>query len=189
MAAAEAIYLADPGGEGARRAFLENLALDEASLGRLRAAGAEARVELPVLGSLAELASEGNGEAALRLVEVAPVASREAAGAARYAQLLGEVAVDAGEPLLAALRQAPAPATDAAITALARAIAAQEEATAHPFPALLARAAAGDGEAGAFARDVATRLAERARTERAVRHTPPADAIGPSKQPPPGAKP
>ena len=62
-------------------------------------------------------------------------------------------------------------------------------ATAHPFPALLARAAAGDGEAGAFARDLATKLAERVRTERAVRHTPPADAIGPSKQPPPAAKP
>ena len=185
MAAAEALYLVRPRRRHrAPRVPREPRARRGEPRPAPRGAAREARVELPVLGSLADLASEGSGEAALRLVEVAPVATRESAPAARYAQLLGEVAVDAGEPLLAALRKAPAPAADAAITALARGdrLARGCDAAAVPL-ALLARAGSGDGEAGAFARDVAAKIAERARTERAVRHTAPADAIGPSTQP------
>jgi len=189
MAAAEAIYRAAPSAEGSRRMLLDNLALDDATLARLAEAGprpASDRRELPVLGSLAELAAEGNAEAAARLVEAAPASTGEPARTAAYGALVAEVAAGAGETLLTALRAAPAPTRDAAVGALAFALAAgpgEEGEAPNPFPALVAKAGDGAGEAGAFARDLAAKLAERTATEQALRHAKPADAIGPAPSP------
>jgi D-alanyl-D-alanine carboxypeptidase/D-alanyl-D-alanine-endopeptidase (penicillin-binding protein 4) len=175
MAIAEAIYLSEPDAGAARRAFLENLALDATSLARLRELGAELRVDAPVLGSLAELASDGSPEALGRLVEAAPAAGLDDG----FAALLAEVAGDQPDALLKALRGAPAAATDATLSAIARGDA--EPGRAAP-PLLLRAAELGAGDEGdPFARELAARLEDRVRAERALRQTPAPATIGPAK--------
>jgi D-alanyl-D-alanine carboxypeptidase/D-alanyl-D-alanine-endopeptidase (penicillin-binding protein 4) len=181
MAAAEAIYLSDPGAEASRRAFLENLALDEASFARLRAASGEVGVEAPVIGSLADLTVAGSPEAAARLVEVAKAAGQDPATAGRYADVLADLSADAPRALLDALRGAPPTAEDAAVHALARGLAARDDGARAAFDAEVARAEAAGGDAAAGARSVTARLAERIATARALRLAPQPSSIGPAR--------
>ena len=115
IAAAEAVYLSDPDGEGARRVFLDSAVADPPVLARLRAA-AGGTPEWPVVTSLSDLAAEGVGEAILRLAELS--------SAGMEAELAGEwgaVAAAAPEETAAALLSAPEAPARAAARSLARA--------------------------------------------------------------------
>jgi D-alanyl-D-alanine carboxypeptidase/D-alanyl-D-alanine-endopeptidase (penicillin-binding protein 4) len=166
MAIGECVYLSDPDGDSARRAFLE--AIDPAAIGRLVAAVDPAE-PVPVLGSLSDLSADGNPEALARLVEIAPAAT-EAPLADAYADALAEVAGSDPDDLLAALVSAPAP-SDAAVSALARGLARSSEPE-HAFETAVAAAAAKDGDASVAARSLLSRLREAEGSARAPRMGP-----------------
>jgi serine-type D-Ala-D-Ala carboxypeptidase/endopeptidase (penicillin-binding protein 4) len=161
MAAGEAVFLSDREGESARL-FLDAVVTDAASLARLRALAGEIDGATPVVGSLADLASEGNAEAVARLLEMAPWAAAEAGVAEPYAEALDEVARNAPGEVASALRAAPEAAADAALSALARGLEAPGGAE-HPLAAALRKAAEeGDPARGEAARELWRKLGERA---------------------------
>ena len=115
VAAAEAVYLSDPDGDGARRVFLDAAIADPPVLARLRAATG-GTPEWPVVTSLSNLAAEGVPEAILRLAELSS-AGMEAELAGEW----GEVAASAPEETAAVLLSAPEGVALAAARSLARA--------------------------------------------------------------------
>jgi D-alanyl-D-alanine carboxypeptidase/D-alanyl-D-alanine-endopeptidase (penicillin-binding protein 4) len=157
MAVGECVYLSDPEGEAARRAFLD--ALEPSAFPALvSAAGTTDRPE-PVLGSLSELAADGNAEAVGRLLElVGPAAGAGEPLLDAVADALADVAAGAPEEVLAGLA-GNGRAADAALGALARGLARSGERE-HPFPAALAAAAGGEGDLAPAARDLLHRLRE-----------------------------
>ncbi|MFO0585690.1 MAG: D-alanyl-D-alanine carboxypeptidase/D-alanyl-D-alanine-endopeptidase [Anaeromyxobacter sp.] len=156
LAVGEAAYLSEPDGDTARRLFLEALSPDAACIGRLWAALAGDDPP-PVVRSIGELAAEGGGEALARLVELSQAAALEPRLADGLADALATAAAGAPEELVTALRAASPGAREAATVALGRGLGRSEEQD-HPFPPALARLSGGDGEAAAFARDLAARL-------------------------------
>ena len=174
LAIAECVYLADPDGDSARRAFLDAVAgADAAALTTLFAAAPEGAP--PVLPSLGDLAFEAGGEALVRLVELSAAATDPAVAAA-YDEVLSEVASGAPEDLLLALRAATPVAADAAVASLGRSLS-RAGAEGHPFPPAVAAVAATDGEPGAFARALEARLRDAEATARAPRIGPAPAAI------------
>ncbi len=182
MAAAEAVYLSDPDSDSARRAFLDGVAADAPSFGRLRTLGAGLEAPAPVLGSLADLAAEGDGDALSRLTQLTAAAMAEPGLADGLAELWEEVARSAPDETVRALRAAPAPAAGAAVGLIARGIARADEP--HPLPAAVRRAQTdADGELAAYARALAPRLDEQVAAARAVLKSGPAATIGPAPTP------
>ena len=179
IAAAEAIYLSDPDSELARRAFLDGVAADGAtSFARLRALGGELESPAPVLGSLADLAAEGVDEALARLVELTPAALSDPALGDRMSELWEDVSRNAPDEVLRALAAAPALASDAAVSAIARGLARSKEPD-HPLAETVRQAAKGDAlELAAYARRLGPKLEEQLAAARAVLQAAPA-TIGP----------
>jgi hypothetical protein len=178
MAAAEAAFLAAPDVGAGRRLFLDAVAEGGTSLSRLRALAADLDLEAPVLGSLADIAGDGNGEALLLLLELGPSAMAEPGLARAWAGALDEVARDAPEETAAALRGAAPAVADAALAALAGALAA--EGAEHPVAAALRAAAADSDETRAGpARELGRRLLERAAEARRARGERPAPEVRP----------
>jgi D-alanyl-D-alanine carboxypeptidase/D-alanyl-D-alanine-endopeptidase (penicillin-binding protein 4) len=167
MAAAEAVYLSDPDSDSSRRAFLESVVTDPQSLSRLRELAGGLDLAGPVVGSLADLASEGIGDAVARFLELAPAAAQDPALQAPYAEAFDEVAGNAPDEVAAGLRAAPPEVADAALGALASRLARAGEAE-HPLLASL-RAGAGEADEGRAApsRDLLRRLGERLAEARA----------------------
>jgi len=118
MAAGEAVYLSDPDSDAARRAFVEAVSPDAGALARLRELAAGPGLTAPVLGSLADLASEGLAEAVGRLLELGPALAGEPVARDAFAEALDEVARNAPEEVAAGLRQAPPPAAEVALRLL-----------------------------------------------------------------------
>ncbi len=167
LAIGECVYLSDPDGEPARRAFLDaTAAADAAAFARLFAAAPQGE-PAPVLPSLGDLAAEAGGEPLARLVELAP-ATMDPAISEVYRSVLAEVAAATPGEMVEALRNAPAHSADAALSSLARALV-RPDAEKHPFPAALAALAAKDGDAGAFARALQGKLREAETAARAPR--------------------
>ena len=184
MAAAEAVYLSDPDSDSAKRAFLDGVAADGASFGRLHALADGVEAPAPVLASLADLSAEGDAEALQRLLELtAPAVATPGLGDA-LAALWEDVARNAPDETLRALRAAPAASGDAALGLIARGIARADEQPDHPLPAALRRAVAGpDAGLAAFARALGPRLEEQLSAARALQKAPPAPTIGPGPSP------
>ena len=166
MAVGECVYLSDPDGDAARRAFLD--AIDPAALPAIHSAAASPDLPEPVLGSLSELAAEGSQEAIGRLLELAaPAAAAGEPLADSVADALAEVAASVPDEMLAGLSAHGAP-TDAAVPALARGLARSAERD-QPFASALAAAAAGEGDLALVARELVDRLREAEAAARAPR--------------------
>jgi D-alanyl-D-alanine carboxypeptidase/D-alanyl-D-alanine-endopeptidase (penicillin-binding protein 4) len=160
MAVAEAVYLSDPYGEGARRAFVE-AAGDAAAVDRLRTL-AGGLVASPVVGSLADLAAEGVAEALTRLAELSAAGMGE-----RLAPTWAEVAALAPAETAALLLSAPRPLAEGVAASLAAGLAGSAEpAGRHPLAVELDRAGEAGGEAGDAARALAASLRERVEAAR-----------------------
>ena len=183
MAAAEAVYLSDPDSDFAKRAFLDGVAADGSSFGRLRALADGLEAPAPVLASLADLAAEGDAEALQRLIELTPTAVAAPGLADALGELWEDVARNAPDETLRALRVAPTAPADAALGLIARGLARAEEPD-HPLPAAVRRAQTGaDRELAAFARALGPRLDEQLSAARALLKAPPAPTIGPGPTP------
>ena len=170
LAVAECVYLSEPDGDTARRAFLETVTGDPQALGRLWAAvGADEPA--PVVSSLGDLAAEGEAEALARLLEITPAAAGDARLGAAIQEVVAAVAASAPEELVGALRAAPAPLQESAVRVLARGLARAEEGE-RPLRESLREMAETPGDAGVFARSLAQRLEAALRVDDAVRPTP-----------------
>jgi serine-type D-Ala-D-Ala carboxypeptidase/endopeptidase (penicillin-binding protein 4) len=182
LAAAEAIYLSDPDSPAGRRAFLEALTADGESYGRLHALAQDATGPVPVLGSLADLASEGHPGALARMLELTPAALSDPAAADSVAELWYEVARDAPDELVRALAAAPPPAADGAATAVARGFARSKDAD-EPFSAALKRAEVDrDPAIAGYAHGLRQRFEDQVAAARTVLQAP-AAKIGPGGGP------
>jgi len=149
MAAAEAVYLSDPDGESARRAFLEAFSPDPAALARLREL-ASGVAEAPVVRSLAALAAEGVPDALVALADLS------AAGmGAELATTWEEVSATAPEETLGLLLSLPDP--EAVLSSLAAGMR-KGGAPDHPFARAARRAAQGEGAPAVRARELSVRL-------------------------------
>jgi D-alanyl-D-alanine carboxypeptidase/D-alanyl-D-alanine-endopeptidase (penicillin-binding protein 4) len=177
MAAAEAVYLSDPDSGSARRVFLDAVASEGTQLPRLRAVGTE-ELPAPVVGSLADLAAQGDDEAMQRLVEISPVAMSDPSFVDPFSELWEDVTRNAPEELLPALAAAPAPAVEATLAAVARGIVRASEPD-HPLRATLRdEESRGDTQHAAFARSIGQRLDEDMAATRTLLESPP-PKIGP----------
>ncbi|BDG10262.1 D-alanyl-D-alanine carboxypeptidase/D-alanyl-D-alanine endopeptidase [Anaeromyxobacter paludicola] len=186
LAAAEAIFLSDTASGSGRRALLDAAAVDaRAGFPRLRALTTP-EVPAPLVGSLADLAAEGEAEPMERLLALAPETSASPALAEAYADALAEVGRTAPDELLFALLAAEPAAADAGLAALARGLARDGDEE-HPFPAALRRALA-DPNPTRAARAVAlsARLDERRKVQAApaLSPLPAGDAARPVPIPP-----
>jgi D-alanyl-D-alanine carboxypeptidase/D-alanyl-D-alanine-endopeptidase (penicillin-binding protein 4) len=187
LSAAEAAYLSDPDSDTSRRAFLEAVVTDRESLSRLRELAGGPDLPAPVVGSLADIAAEGNAEAVARFLELAPAAAGDEGLEGIYAEALDEVARNAPDEMAAGLRAAAPEAAEAALGALAGRLARGAEAE-HPLLSSL-RASAGDADEARAgpARELERRLAERLAQARGARRpaaSPPAPE--PAAEPRPG---
>jgi D-alanyl-D-alanine carboxypeptidase/D-alanyl-D-alanine-endopeptidase (penicillin-binding protein 4) len=180
MAAAEAVYLSDPDSQQGRRAFLDTVAAESGSFARLRSIGPDLGSPAPVLGSLADLASEGQADALARLVELTPAALADPALGDGVAELWEEVARNAPDAIIRALAAAPPPAADAALGSIARGLARSKEPN-QPFPSAVKRAELdADPRVSAYARALDPRFAERLSAAKAVLQSGPPATIGPA---------
>lgn len=170
LAVAECVYLSEPDGETARRAFLDAVTADPQALGRLWAA-AGADDPAPVLSSLGDLAAEGEADALARLLELTPAAGGDGRLGAALAEVVAAVAASAPEELVGALRLAPPAVQEAAIGVLARGLARAEEGE-RPLRESLRILGEKPGDAGAFARTIAPRLEAALQAADAVRTAP-----------------
>jgi serine-type D-Ala-D-Ala carboxypeptidase/endopeptidase (penicillin-binding protein 4) len=170
LAVAECVYLSEPDGETARRAFLETVTADPQALGRLWAA-VEPDEPAPVISSLGDLAAEGETDALARLLELTPAASGDVRLGAALSETVAAVAASAPEELVGALRVAPAPVQEAAVGVLARGLAREEEGE-RPLRESLRMMGERPGDAGAFARALAPRLEAALQAADAIRAAP-----------------
>jgi hypothetical protein len=151
LAAAESVYLSDPDGEGARRALLDTVAVDRASLGALALAASGTRVS-PVVGSLADMAADGSSEAMMLLAAIT------AAGAPEdLSHAWEEISASAPSETVSMLLAAPEPIRATVLGSLADGLAVTGGPS-HPFIAELRRAAEVPGDGGGPARGVLSRL-------------------------------
>jgi D-alanyl-D-alanine carboxypeptidase/D-alanyl-D-alanine-endopeptidase (penicillin-binding protein 4) len=132
------------------------------------------------MGSVLELAAEGNTEAMVRLAELSRVAKGDLEAEQELSDALTEVVRTAPEEWVVALKAAQAPDRDAALVLLARGLVRAGDAD-HPlWPALKKMMGALDTELASFARKAEGQLATRIAEEKAPTIAPGVPVIVPS---------
>ncbi len=179
LAIAECIYESDPDGESAQRALLDTVATSAAALPRLAALAAEPGAPAPILGALATLAADGEGEALIRLFELAPLLAGDPRLSDALGDVLAGVAQSAPRELVDALRATPQPTMEAAAGALAAGILRADD-DERAFERLLRELASAENPGMSFAKALEARLAAAEAAARAPR---------PSEQPSVGPAP
>lgn len=188
---AEAIYQSNPQDYFGARALLESFAAGEQVYGRLRGFAKALNVEVPVVGSVVELAAQGNQEAIARVLELTPAAKGDGAAEAELVRSLVEIARTAPDDLILSLKAA-APRNQAAAEALLAKGLAGEPAN-HPFwPSVKKLSGAADRSTATFAKALAGKVTAEITEAKALAASPapttgtviPASA----KQPAPGGQ-
>jgi D-alanyl-D-alanine carboxypeptidase/D-alanyl-D-alanine-endopeptidase (penicillin-binding protein 4) len=183
LAAAEAIYLSDPDSTPGRKALLDTVASEAASYARLRSLVRDTVAPAPLLGPLADLASEGDAEAIAQLIELTPAAAADPALADVLAEAWEEVSRDAPDALVRGLALAPQQAADSALSSIARGIARSQQPE-HPFPSAVKRGELdATPQVAAFSHALRPRFEEELRAAKAVQQAGPAPTIGPTPTP------
>ncbi|WP_434387055.1 D-alanyl-D-alanine carboxypeptidase/D-alanyl-D-alanine endopeptidase [Melittangium boletus] len=129
---AEGLYQSNPQDYLGVRTLLDSYSAGSEVYGRLRGVARELSVEVPGLGSLVELAANGNAEALSRVVELAGASTGDVPAEGEMTEGLGAVARTAPEELVQALRGASDRDRDAAVLLLSRGLVQAAEAE-HPF--------------------------------------------------------
>lgn len=166
---ADALILSDPKEPAHVRIFLDSALATDECFGRLRTAATQARLDVPVLANLVELAASGQTEAIARLFEFARYSASEALGAAFLAEQLAVVAHDAPLELLAALRGAPEADRAAALDGLVTGLVRQSQADAPIWDALRRSQGSVDPSVAAFSKGLEVVLSQRIAEARAPR--------------------
>jgi D-alanyl-D-alanine carboxypeptidase/D-alanyl-D-alanine-endopeptidase (penicillin-binding protein 4) len=166
---ADSIYQSDPRDYLGTRALLDSFTAADDVYGRLRRLARELKEPLPCVGSLTTLAAEGNGEALVRLVELARASAGDLGAQRTVSASLADVARTAPDELLVSLRGAAAADRDAALGLLAQGVAQQQDAD-HPlWPAIRKVMASTDAAVAAFGRELDATLSQRVAAEKAPR--------------------
>jgi D-alanyl-D-alanine carboxypeptidase/D-alanyl-D-alanine-endopeptidase (penicillin-binding protein 4) len=148
---AEAIYQSNRQDYFGARALLDSFAATDVVYGRLRSLAKELKVDVPGVGSVVELAAEGNQEAIARVLELGQSAASDQTAKDDLAQSLSEIARTAPDELINALRTAAPPERDATVALLALGLANTE--ADHPFwPSVHRMMGSSDGPTAAFAK-------------------------------------
>lgn len=154
---AEAIYQSNPQDYFGARALLESFAAGDQVYGRLRTFAKALKVDVPAVGSVVELASQGNQEAIARVLELTPAAQGDEAARTELTRSLVEIARTAPEELVLALKAANVKAQSAAEALLAHGLA--DEAANHPFwPSVKKLSGAADRSTATFAKALEGKL-------------------------------
>ncbi len=130
---AEALYLSDREDGAGIRALLDNFQATADNFVRLRAVARGLGQPTPVIGSIADLAAEGNAEALGRLIEASAQCGDDDVVKAELAEDFEEVGRTAPDELIAALRTATDANASAALDLIARGLSAAGDPE-HPFP-------------------------------------------------------
>ncbi len=190
---ADAIFRSDPDDSAGERALVEAFDPGPNALGRLREVAGKSKGPTPGLAALIRIAGEGNAEALAKLVEVAALAGADEALRDELLDPMAEVARNAPDELIAALRAAREASRAAALDLIAKSLTKAAEAD-HPFPAAVRRAQeAADPQLAGFAKSLDEALSVRIAAEKAPKVDPaaPAPATSPEAAPKkdPAAKP
>lgn len=156
---AELLYKADPSDPTNAAAFLDSVAADRATFGRLHEAAGEG--PLPVLGTLIDLAAGGDGRAIGHLLSLVGATGADDPLEAALAAGMAEVGKSAPDELLSALEEEDDGAQLKAVRLLAQGIASEEEAREASDEKTFANTLADEGadvRLTTFARTVETRL-------------------------------
>jgi D-alanyl-D-alanine carboxypeptidase/D-alanyl-D-alanine-endopeptidase (penicillin-binding protein 4) len=179
---AEAILRISPDDAGGARLLLDTFDSGPEVFGRLRQVGRDQKTATPVLGSVLRLGGEGNTDALARLVEVAAQAKNDDALTAELLDPFSEIARNAPDELIVALKNAGEAIWDPALDLLAKSLAGAS--ADHPFAAVLKRTtAAPDLQLAAFAQTLEDGFEDRVAAERAKQPAPDG-GIAPAKAEP-----
>jgi len=150
---AEALFQSDPSDGSGARAVLDSWSAAPEVFGRLQALAREQAKPVAVVGSLLDIAADGNAEALARAVELAPLAAGDATLTGVLAEGFDQISRDAPDELLSALHGAAPESGKAALGLLVQGIAASTDTAENPFPKALAQAEGGaDAELAAYAK-------------------------------------
>jgi D-alanyl-D-alanine carboxypeptidase/D-alanyl-D-alanine-endopeptidase (penicillin-binding protein 4) len=156
---AEAMFQSDRTDGSNARAVLDAWSATPEVFGRLLAVSHDLGTPAPVVGSLLDVAAEGNPEALSRTVELSPFAQSDPGLTQVLSDGLEQISRNAADELLVALHTAPADASRAALVLLVQGIAASTETGENPFAKALATAEAGkDPDLAAYAKQLETQF-------------------------------
>jgi len=182
-AIADALYQSDPREPANVRIFLDSaLAVDDV-YGRLRRAALDAKLDVPLISSLVELASGGNGDAIARLLEFVRASAADDAASATLSEHLAVVANDAPAELLWVLRTAPEQDRAAAVDSMVKGLAAMNHVGQPFWDALREAHGSVDPAMAAFAKDLDEVLSQKIAASRAPAVDPTAAATDPAVRP------
>ncbi|WP_309890535.1 D-alanyl-D-alanine carboxypeptidase/D-alanyl-D-alanine-endopeptidase [Archangium sp.] len=177
---AESLYQSNPQDYLGVRTLLDSYSAGADVYGRLRTVARELSVEVPGLGSLVELAANGNAEALSRIIELAGASAGDVASEGEMAEGLGAVARTAPEELVQALRTASNADREMATTLLARGLIQTAEAE-HPFwKALKKSLGSSDPKLAEFSRGLEGSLSRKVAEEKAPKQLVPTQVVAPS---------
>lgn len=174
---ADANYQSDPREPWSTRMLLDSVQPSEEVWGRLRKAAVDAKVDMPVLGALSEVAAAGNVEAIARLVELLRPSVADDAAVGLLGEQLAVVAHDAPNELISALRLSQPQDRDAAVDLLSKAL--LRTPNAPLLPALKVAQSSAEPSIAAFAKELESALAHQLEQLKAA----PAPAMPPSSAP------
>jgi D-alanyl-D-alanine carboxypeptidase/D-alanyl-D-alanine-endopeptidase (penicillin-binding protein 4) len=164
---AESIYRSDPDDYLGARTLLDSVSGTSDVYGRLRSLAREMSIDVPAVPAVVEVAAQGNAEALSKLLELVRPSAGDPGAEKEVAAALSEVGRTAPDELLLALRTAPPPDRDAAVSMLAKGLVRAADAE-HPFwPALRKSMGAVDPAAATFARQVDAALSLKIAEEKA----------------------
>jgi D-alanyl-D-alanine carboxypeptidase/D-alanyl-D-alanine-endopeptidase (penicillin-binding protein 4) len=177
---AESLYQSNPQDYLGVRTLLDSYSAGTDVYGRLRTVARELSVEVPGLGSMVELAANGNAEALSRVIELAGASAGDVASEGEMAEGLGAVARTAPEELVQALRTASNADREMATTLLARGLVQSAEAE-HPFwKALKKSLGSSDPKLAEFSRGLEGSLSRKVAEEKAPKQLAPTQVVAPS---------
>jgi D-alanyl-D-alanine carboxypeptidase/D-alanyl-D-alanine-endopeptidase (penicillin-binding protein 4) len=182
---ADAVFRSDPEDSGSVRTLLEALEPASEVFTRLREVARSLSIATPVLASLARLAGEGNTDALSLLVELGPLAKSDDDLSRELMEPVVEIARNAPDELIAALRAARDPVREAALELVARSLLQAGEPD-HPFPASLSRTrSSADPQTAAFAKSLEEGLSVRMAAQKGSQASTGSSPAGSSEKPPP----
>ncbi|AKJ00629.1 D-alanyl-D-alanine carboxypeptidase/D-alanyl-D-alanine-endopeptidase [Archangium gephyra] len=177
---AESLYQSNPQDYLGVRTLLDSYSAGTDVYGRLRTVARELSVDVPGLGSMVELAANGNAEALSRVIELSSAASGDATSETEMAEGLGAVARTAPEELVLALKGAAAKDREVATTLLARGLVLAGESE-HPFwKALKKSLGSTDTKLAEFARSLDGALSRKVAEEKAPKPLVPTQVVSPA---------
>ncbi len=180
---AEALYQSDPREGSTARIFLDSVQAGDEVWGRLLAGARATRRDVPLVGSLVELASSGNADAIARLLELVHASRSDEALAPVWAEQLAVVAHDAPQELVATLARTEPATRDDAVDVLAQGLVRAAQPDAPLWSTLKGLAGAPDPKLVEYARALEVQLSQKI----AEAHAPPASPALPLVPTPPAS--